>query len=264
VLVFLALAAVAGAQVGRRVAFVSNHDKNWERARNNDVFVVDAKPGSKSRQLTTSPGADGGSLAWSPDGALIVFGQGSEPKFDFHNMSRLAVVPYGGVLTDYMIASDTRFKAAISGAGSANHIFLVRPRSVSIPVRQRVWRAVEESVALARVLLSVLPCRQDSHADALPRRTGRLQCADPWRAEPRPHQDELPARSLRALSGVVRQVFEERRRDKRRSSSISEKMKAKWQAVPSHHTNAEVFRTEDDHVVAATPVVCGGTAADGP
>jgi len=31
---------------------------------------------------------------------------------------------YGGVLTDYAIAKDTRFKAAISGAGSANHISL--------------------------------------------------------------------------------------------------------------------------------------------
>jgi dipeptidyl aminopeptidase/acylaminoacyl peptidase len=31
---------------------------------------------------------------------------------------------YGGVLSDYVIASDTRFKAAISGAGSANHISL--------------------------------------------------------------------------------------------------------------------------------------------
>ncbi len=29
---------------------------------------------------------------------------------------------YGGILTDYLIASDTRFKAAISGAGSANQI----------------------------------------------------------------------------------------------------------------------------------------------
>jgi dipeptidyl aminopeptidase/acylaminoacyl peptidase len=29
---------------------------------------------------------------------------------------------YGGILTDYMIATDTRFKAAISGAGSANQL----------------------------------------------------------------------------------------------------------------------------------------------
>jgi dipeptidyl aminopeptidase/acylaminoacyl peptidase len=31
---------------------------------------------------------------------------------------------YGGLTTDYVIASDTRFKAAISGAGSANHLSL--------------------------------------------------------------------------------------------------------------------------------------------
>lgn len=31
---------------------------------------------------------------------------------------------YGGLLTDYLIASDTRFKAAVSGAGSANQISL--------------------------------------------------------------------------------------------------------------------------------------------
>ena len=29
---------------------------------------------------------------------------------------------YGGILTDYTIATDSRFKAAISGAGSANQI----------------------------------------------------------------------------------------------------------------------------------------------
>ena len=45
---------------GSRIAFVSNHDENWDRTRNNDIFVVDATPGSKSRQLTTFVGQDGG------------------------------------------------------------------------------------------------------------------------------------------------------------------------------------------------------------
>ena len=51
---------------GSRIAFVSNHDSNWARTRNTDVFVVDAKPGSKSRKLTTFAGTDGGGLGMEP------------------------------------------------------------------------------------------------------------------------------------------------------------------------------------------------------
>ena len=82
---------------GSRIAFVSNHDANWERTRNTDVFVADAKPGSSSRKLTTFAGADGsGGLAWSPDGKSIAYGQGSEPKFSFHSFARLTVVAVDG------------------------------------------------------------------------------------------------------------------------------------------------------------------------
>jgi dipeptidyl aminopeptidase/acylaminoacyl peptidase len=81
---------------GRRIAFSSNHDENNDRTRNTDVFVVDSKPGSRSRRLTTFLGADGSSLAWSPDGKLIAYSQSSDPKFNFHNLNRLAVVPADG------------------------------------------------------------------------------------------------------------------------------------------------------------------------
>jgi dipeptidyl aminopeptidase/acylaminoacyl peptidase len=85
---------------GLRIAFVSNHDENWDRTRNNDIFVVDATPGAKSRQLTTFIGQDGGGgndgLTWSPDGTLIAYGQGSEPKLNFHSLNKLAVVPAAG------------------------------------------------------------------------------------------------------------------------------------------------------------------------
>ena len=35
---------------GSHIAFVSNHDDNWDRTRNSDVFVVEARPGSMSRR----------------------------------------------------------------------------------------------------------------------------------------------------------------------------------------------------------------------
>ena len=88
---------------GTKIAFVSNHDADRDRTRNTDVFVVEAKPGSASRRLTTFIGNDGGAggpggggLAWSPDGTQIAYSQGSEPKFNFHSLSRLAIVQANG------------------------------------------------------------------------------------------------------------------------------------------------------------------------
>ena len=57
---------------------------------------MEARPGARSRRVTTWEGLDGGTLAWSPDGTLIAFQRGSVRKFDFHNTPRLAVVPAAG------------------------------------------------------------------------------------------------------------------------------------------------------------------------
>jgi dipeptidyl aminopeptidase/acylaminoacyl peptidase len=142
---------------GTRIAFVSNHDADWERTRNNDVFVVEARAGARSRQLTTWEGSDGGTLAWSPDGTLVAYQRGSAPKFDFHNLRRLAVVPAAGgeprVLTDaldrgvsspaftadgralvFTVADDrTEYLARMPVAGGVIERILDGPRVVSQP-----------------------------------------------------------------------------------------------------------------------------------
>lgn len=82
---------------GTKIAFISNQDKDPDRSRNSDVFVIDARPGAVPRRLTTFTGPDVGPLAWSPDGSLIAYRQGSDPKYDAYNLDRLAVVsPNGG------------------------------------------------------------------------------------------------------------------------------------------------------------------------
>lgn len=81
---------------GTKIAYVSNHEEDPDRTRNSDVFVVDAKPGSTPRKLTSYPGPDGGRLGWSPDGKWIAYTQGSDPKYGAYNLNRLAIVPVSG------------------------------------------------------------------------------------------------------------------------------------------------------------------------
>ncbi len=57
---------------GSAIAFVSNRSPDPDRNENSDVFVVDAKPGSTVRQLTTWKGSDN-APRWSPDGQWIAY-----------------------------------------------------------------------------------------------------------------------------------------------------------------------------------------------
>lgn len=81
---------------GRMIAFVSNREKDPDRADNTDVFVIDAKAGAEARKLTTFPGPDGGRPAWSPDSQFIAYLQGDEPKYSAYNLNKLAIVPVSG------------------------------------------------------------------------------------------------------------------------------------------------------------------------
>jgi dipeptidyl aminopeptidase/acylaminoacyl peptidase len=82
---------------GKLIAYVSNHDlPDPDRTQNTDVFVVDAKPASTPRRLTPFTGVDAGPLAWSPDGSLIAYRQGTDARYTMYDLTLLAVVPAAG------------------------------------------------------------------------------------------------------------------------------------------------------------------------
>jgi len=81
---------------GRSIAFISNRATDPDRSENTDLFVMEARAGATPRRLTTFEGPDEGPPAWSPDGKLIAYKQGSDPKYTAYNLYDLAVIPAAG------------------------------------------------------------------------------------------------------------------------------------------------------------------------
>jgi dipeptidyl aminopeptidase/acylaminoacyl peptidase len=81
---------------GTHIAYVSNHDPDPDRSINTDVFVVEAKPNSTAKRLTTFDGPDGGRIAWSPDSKWIAFTEGDELKLWQYSQEKLGVVAADG------------------------------------------------------------------------------------------------------------------------------------------------------------------------
>jgi dipeptidyl aminopeptidase/acylaminoacyl peptidase len=81
---------------GSKLAFVSNHTEDPGRNENADIFVIDAKPGSAARQLTSWKGADN-SPRWSPDGKTIAYLRSTaDGNFIMYDESILCTVPVDG------------------------------------------------------------------------------------------------------------------------------------------------------------------------
>ncbi len=87
---------------------------------------------------------------------------------------------YGGILTDYLIASDTRFKAATSGAGTAFTVSYYGTDHYIISVRQRNRPALESEIVgdLSKAVLSIPARRPHQNADAVFGRREGFQRAD--------------------------------------------------------------------------------------
>jgi dipeptidyl aminopeptidase/acylaminoacyl peptidase len=81
---------------GTKIAFVANRTADPDRNENDEIWVVDAKPGAEPKSLTTWKGEDTNPV-WSPDGKNIAYLQStSDENFTMYGHTMLAVIPAEG------------------------------------------------------------------------------------------------------------------------------------------------------------------------
>jgi dipeptidyl aminopeptidase/acylaminoacyl peptidase len=81
---------------GKWIAYVSNHEADADRNNNTDIFVVEPKPGSAGRKLTSWTGPDDGDISWSPDSKSIAYEQGAPLALLEYTQAKPAVVTLVG------------------------------------------------------------------------------------------------------------------------------------------------------------------------
>ncbi len=81
---------------GGRIAFTRTREKGADPDGKEDIDVIDAKAGASVKNLARPFAPNVQALAFSPDGALLAYLQGLEPKFNAYMQDRLFVVPSAG------------------------------------------------------------------------------------------------------------------------------------------------------------------------
>ncbi len=152
---------------GRRIAFVSNRDKDPDRSENTDIFVIEAQAGAQPRQLTTFPGPDGGRPSWSPDGQSIAYLQGDELKYSAYQLDKLAVVPAAGGTPRVLTASlDRAVQGPIAWSADGRTLTFVTQddRSTYIARVPAAGGPVQKETRAGRVVGSLSPRKDGAFA----------------------------------------------------------------------------------------------------
>ena len=98
---------------GQQIAFVRTDEHGADQDGRETIAVIAARTGATARNVVQPYAPNTQRLAWSPDGTLIAYLQGLEPKFNAYMQDRLFVVPAAGgaprALTDKLDRAVTSF-----------------------------------------------------------------------------------------------------------------------------------------------------------
>ncbi len=120
---------------GRRIAFVRTRERGPDQDGREDIDVMDARAGAPSQSIARPFAPNTQRLAWSPDGALIAFLQGLEPKFNAYMQDRLFVVPAAGGAPRALSEKLDRAVQSYAFADSSSILITVEDDRTSYPAR---------------------------------------------------------------------------------------------------------------------------------
>jgi dipeptidyl aminopeptidase/acylaminoacyl peptidase len=81
---------------GRSIAFIRTHEEGADPDGREDIDVIEAAAGATPRTIARPYAPNTQRLRWSPDGTLIAFLQGLEPKFNAYMQDALTVASAAG------------------------------------------------------------------------------------------------------------------------------------------------------------------------
>lgn len=121
---------------GRQIAFIRTREFGPDVDGREDIAVVEPRAGAAPRKLARPFAPNAQKLAWSPNGALIAYLQGLEPKFNAYMQDHLEVVPAAGgasrALADKLDRAVTSFAFT---ADSAAVLITVEDDGTAYPAR---------------------------------------------------------------------------------------------------------------------------------
>ncbi|HEY5838246.1 MAG TPA: S9 family peptidase, partial [Pyrinomonadaceae bacterium] len=158
---------------GTRLAFMSNHADDPDRDPAAQLYVVDAKPGSTEKLLSTEANrANRARPEWTRDGKSIVFLEADEKKYGAYSMDHLVFVPADGSAPPSRVKAVEDLDRGVSGLRNSSDgqslIALVTDNRSVYPIsvtRNAVKRLVDPPVVLSNLSLAggrtVLLCADD-------------------------------------------------------------------------------------------------------
>ena len=121
---------------GRQIAFIRTHERGPDSDGREDIDVIEPVAGAAPHHIVRPYAPNNQRLEWSPDGTLIAFLQGLEPKFNAYIQDRLAVVaPAGGPARPLTDGLDRAVMSYAFAANSASIVIAVEDDGAVYPAR---------------------------------------------------------------------------------------------------------------------------------